>query len=133
MSSAREDSTSRRGRGARVLFLVEDEVARESVAQGLTRHGFDIVPVAAAGDASTRLAKEAFDAVLLDLMLGQESGLRVARRIRSAHPDLPVMLISGYSVPTGELDLEGLGAVGFAQKPLRVAALAESLRERLGS
>ena len=115
----------------RVLFLVEDRVARQAVAEGLGAHGFEIVVVERSEEAARQLVSGGFDAALLDLMLGSESGLAVARRLRQAHPSLPVMLISGYAVPPGEVDLGGLGAVGFAQKPLRVAALARTLHERL--
>jgi DNA-binding NarL/FixJ family response regulator len=52
------------------------------------------------------VARTAPDAVLLDVRLGAESGLDLARALTAARPDLAVLLVSA------DEDLEGLDCVG---------------------
>jgi DNA-binding NarL/FixJ family response regulator len=82
----------------------------------LERRGFTVV-----GEASNReeaLATAAAsepDAVLVDLRLGGESGLELARALTVARPRLPVLMVSVDSTATPEL-VRAHGARGFVVK-----------------
>jgi CheY-like chemotaxis protein len=82
-----------------VVLLVEDNPDVAEVSAGLLeRLGYE---VHAAGDAQAALeALEArkFDLVVSDIvMAGALDGLGLARAIRQCHPDLPLILVTGYS------------------------------------
>ncbi len=82
------------------ILLVEDNPEVAEVAQGLlTQMGYH---VQLAGNASAALAMieggEPPDLVFSDIvMAGEIDGVGLARRLRDQHPDIPVLLASGYS------------------------------------
>jgi PAS domain S-box-containing protein len=105
-------------------LLVEDnpEVAEASAAL-LEQLGYE---VHAAGDAQAALeAAEArkFDLVVSDIvMAGAMDGLDLARAIRERHPDVPVILVTGYSDPASLADPE----FAVLRKPYQLADLSRA-------
>ena len=59
-------------------------------------------------------------------------GLEAAEALRGLRPDLPVVLMSGYSVPEVALRSAGVGITGFVQKPFTGPALLAAVRRALG-
>jgi DNA-binding NarL/FixJ family response regulator len=99
-------------------FLIVDDRAesREAVRQVLERRGHTVVAEAATGEEALA-ATERFEPemVLLDLRLGDESGLDVARALTAAWPRLPVLMFSVSTGATSEL-VRAYGARGFVPK-----------------
>ncbi len=86
-------------RSCRLLFVEDDALVAEVVASALRGAGFDIVR-ARTGDEALALVRngEQFDAVFSDIVMpGSLSGIDLAEILRKEHPDLPVVLASGYS------------------------------------
>jgi len=117
----------RQGHGENILVL-DDEPALTSVLQkSLRRLDYQVATSNHAGDA-IRLFREntaKFELVITDLSMPEMNGLEVARQLRALRPDLPVILVSGYSVA---VDAERLRAAGICErldKPVSLAALAE--------
>ena len=82
------------------VFLVEDNAdVAEAVEAMLISLGFSVV--ARASDAASALSRlehgEAADVVLSDIVMDGMSGLDLARRLRTARPELPIVLMTGYS------------------------------------
>jgi two-component system, NarL family, nitrate/nitrite response regulator NarL len=69
-----------------------------------------------------------FDFVLIDVDLGGEDGLALARLLSARDPDLRVVLISAYELDDVAELVAGCGAVGFISKiALGRPAIAELL------
>jgi CheY-like chemotaxis protein len=87
------------------VLLVEDsdEVSCITV-EYLHELGHQVVAVKDAETAVSRLADSAFDAVMTDVRLPGMSGLELTKSLAKTHPDLPVLIASGY----GALDLQFL-------------------------
>ena len=126
-------SKGKDGRVRRVL-LVEDELAvREQLTRLLDAMGHATVAAATAAEARMHLSAGStqFDVVVSDVMMPGETGIQFTAWLRQAHPDVPVLLISGH---TGEsLDREALERAGVAllRKPFSGAELARALNETL--
>ena len=69
-------------------------------------------------------AQEPFTQVLLDWVLPDQDGAEVLERIRSAHPDIRVAVISAYGTDEVRAEARRLGAYRFVTKPV----LPEDLR-----
>jgi len=117
--------------GARVrrILLVEDELAvREQLARLLNAMGHRTVAVASAADARGALAAPdaSFDAVISDVMMPGESGIGFATWLHRAHPELPILMISGH---TGESPAQHpqLNESTLLRKPFGSAELADRL------
>lgn len=106
-----------------VVVIVEDNPVNAEIFAGIVR-GMGAVPqmIARGTDVPSKFG-DAVAAVLLDVSLPDISGLEVARRIRSAHPELPVLGITGHA-ETGmrEACLQA-GMSDVVIKPVRAAEL----------
>jgi two-component system, cell cycle sensor histidine kinase and response regulator CckA len=120
-----------RGRGT--LLVVEDEEGvREVVSRMAERLGFEVI---AAEDGIAALEQVEshhgeFAAVLLDLSMPRMDGHETLQQLRERRPDLPVVLMSGYSeqeVAT-KLVADAGSSVAFLQKPFLPDDLASVLR-----
>jgi len=101
-------------------LIVDDNAAfLEEAAELLRREGLVVAGVASSGDEALERARELRpDVTLLDLMLGSESGLEVARRLVEAGVDeSSVILISTHAeVDVADL-IEEAPVAGFVAKP----------------
>ena len=120
--------------GTERLLLIDDEVAlRKSVSRALTRLGYtvDVAENGAQGARLVQSAPEAYDLVILDMMMPEMGGAETFQLIRRSRPDMKVLLCSGYSADAERIDLLKEGAAGFLQKPFDTADLAAAVREAL--
>lgn len=134
-AGGRDADPTDRGDGPRTVLVIEDDDEVRRVARlSLESHGLRVL---AAEDGISGL--ELFEAhageismVLLDLTMPRMNGAEVYRQLARSNPELPVLLMSGYSddgsiVPTG-----ASGPWGFLQKPFTVQQLMDSCRQALG-
>jgi FixJ family two-component response regulator len=71
------------------------------------------------------------DAVLLDVRLPGISGISLLERLRRDHPEIPVIMISGYGDIEMAVRAMKLGAVDFITKPFSSQTLLERLQAAL--
>ncbi|HET8833096.1 MAG TPA: ATP-binding protein [Gemmatimonadales bacterium] len=120
-----------RGRGT-VLLAEDEEGVREVVGRMLERMGFRVLPAQDGMAALEALDRSggAITAVLLDVSMPRMGGSEVLRRIRETRPDLPVILMSGYTEQevASKLLNGDQSATGFLQKPFLPEDLASVLR-----
>ena len=79
-------------------------------------------------------AVEALDPqlVLMDVRLGDESGIEVCRKITDRHPDLVVIIVSGYTHPDLVADARSAGARAYVSKRAGLDQLGEVMMEVMG-
>jgi DNA-binding response OmpR family regulator len=106
------------------ILLVEDEAAlRVGLVDLLESAGHGVV---AAEDGETALeigAAEAFDLVLLDLMLPGIDGIEVCRRLRQARPTLPILMLTARGAESDKVAGLQAGADDYVTKPFGVREL----------
>jgi CheY-like chemotaxis protein len=113
------------------ILLVEDsdEVSCITV-EYLQELGHQVVAVAEAEKALTRLKNEVFDAVMTDIRLPGMSGIELARSLAKSNPNLPVVIASGYGALNLEFLLgEKLRTVLMLPKPYDLPDLERTLNE----
>lgn len=113
------------------VLLVEDEPDLLAAAAELFRSiGYEVVTASNGADAVNILQQGAeIDIVFSDIVMAHGiSGLELARQIREHHPQVKIVLASGY--PLGVLRREhgDLSDFTFVHKPYRLADLAKALR-----
>ena len=96
--------------------------------QGLTEENHTVC-VAADGIAAVELARSyEFDAIVLDLMLPKADGFEVARRLRAAHCEVPILMLTARdAIPDITRGLDA-GADDYLTKPFAFAVLLARLR-----
>lgn len=112
----------------RVLVVEDDAVLMNGLQVGLGLLGFTVEAVATCVDASAALHASPFDAVVLDVMLPDGSGLDVLRELRARRAAVPVLLLTSRdSVPDRIAGLNG-GADDYLGKPFDLDEVAARLR-----
>jgi signal transduction histidine kinase len=94
--SAQEQTPHANGR---ILFVEDDALVREAVAQGLEEAGFEVL-VAANGERALAMIEAGLevDAAFSDIVMpGKISGIDLAAILRERRPGLPVVLATGYT------------------------------------
>ncbi|NUQ26076.1 MAG: sigma-54-dependent Fis family transcriptional regulator [Saprospiraceae bacterium] len=116
-----------------MILIIDDDIAvRTSLSLLLKKEGFDASPVSSPGEALDFLQHTLPELVILDMNFSNETsgadGLKMLERIKSTHPELPVILITGWA--SIDLAVKGmkLGASDFINKPWKNSHLMESVR-----
>jgi DNA-binding response OmpR family regulator len=114
------------------ILVVEDD---EAIASGLHRvldtQGYAVRRVARGGPALVAAADADVELVILDLGLPDIDGVEVCRRLRTARPELAILIVSARDL---ELDVvAGLdaGADDYLVKPFRLSELLARVRAHL--
>jgi DNA-binding NarL/FixJ family response regulator len=118
---------------SRRCLIVDDNAGYLSEASALLqRQGIRVVGVASTGDAALAIAaSDRPDVALVDVDLGAESGLDVARALAMSDEPVPVILISAYAEKDLRELLDESPAVGFLSKSVLCrAAIDDLLRDR---
>ena len=111
----------------RILLIEDDPRLAEMVAEYLGEAGFRVA-VAAEGRAGLeRLAREPYDALVLDLMLPDIDGLEVCRQLR-ATSDTPVLMLTARGDTMDRVVGLEIGADDYLPKPFEPRELLARLR-----
>jgi CheY-like chemotaxis protein len=118
------------------VLLVDDEIAvRMLTGRCLRGAGYDVVEAADGLQAWTYFQRQPFsiDALLTDVVMPQLTGTELAARVRQRRPELPVVLMSGYS--PADLLARGLEASHgvLLTKPFTDDGLLALVRQVLGN
>jgi len=95
--------------------------------------GFQVQSVASGEDALALLRRDAFDLVMLDIMMPTITGFDIVRRLRSEGAQLPPIIF--LTAKTGSEDRqtgELLGAAAYLTKPTTRGQLLDVVRRALG-
>ncbi len=111
------------------LLLIDDDVELcDLLASWLTQEGFQVTACHDGQGARQALAQSAPDAVVLDVMLPDGSGLELLKQLRGEHPDLPVLMLSARGEPLDRILGLELGADDYLAKPCDPRELTARLR-----
>jgi PAS domain S-box-containing protein len=126
-------STPEALRGCRIL-LAEDEAAVAGfLSEALRQAGFEVEHCEDGRKALEHFSAnpDRFDLVITDHSMPHMSGTRLAERIREARPELPIILVSGFTEPDEGSSLAQPPVSIVLQKPVRLANLLAAIREVL--
>jgi DNA-binding NarL/FixJ family response regulator len=115
-------------------LIVDDSLRFLAAARGLLeRQGMAIVGVASTGAQALRLAEQLRpDVTLVDIDLGGESGLYVARELSGVASSIPVILISTHAEEDFASLIAASPAIGFLPKAALSAAAIRDMLARPG-
>jgi two-component system nitrogen regulation response regulator GlnG len=87
-----------------------------------------LVTAATASEGLAKLVSARPDVVILDINLGDESGLETFRRIHQTDPRIPVIFITGHGTTSTAIEAMRLGAYEYLLKPLELDQLTDLVR-----
>ncbi|MBI5537224.1 MAG: response regulator [Deltaproteobacteria bacterium] len=121
-------------KGVGTVLVVDDEdVVRRATTRILERAGLKVIAARDGAEGLERFRQHAEEvsAVVLDLAMPGMGGEEVFRELHAGHPDLPVVLISGYDEQEAAVRFTSKGIAGFVRKPFDAEGLLGPLRKAL--
>ena len=101
------------------ILIVDDEPGiRQSLAGVFEDEGFDVATAESGEQALREFEQRLYACVLLDVWLPGIDGLETLERLKTAYPDVSVVMISGHGNIETAVKATKLGAFDFVEKPL---------------
>lgn len=101
----------------RILVVDDEAVIREGLRRVLAAEGYTVETFSSGPPAIERMAENFFDLVITDLKMPGMSGIDVLKQIKALQPEVPVIMITGYSTVETAVDAMKNGAVDYVPKP----------------
>ena len=111
------------------ILVVEDEASlRDGIVDLLAGDGHQVVAVGDGAAGVEAGLREAFDLVVLDLMLPRLSGMEVCRRLRAARPGAPILMLTARGSEDDKVRGLMEGADDYVTKPFSARELLARVR-----
>jgi two-component system cell cycle sensor histidine kinase/response regulator CckA len=123
------------GSGATILLVEDEPSVRSTVRRLLERHGYQVLEAANGHDALTLVAARGSEIrlVVSDMVMPGMGGMELASRLRSLSPEIPVLLMTGYTeeaiARNGDRPHDAL----IIEKPFRQHTMLEKVRGALAA
>jgi DNA-binding NtrC family response regulator len=112
------------------VLIVDDEVnVRRLYSEELRNEGYDTVSAGTVAEALSAVERENPDVIVLDIKLGEESGIECLMKIAKQRKHLPVILNSAYSVYRD--NFQTWAADAYIVKSVDLAPLKEKIKDLL--
>ncbi len=116
--------------GTHILVVEDEEKLARFVELELLHEGYQVTKASNGRDALRIASENAFDLILLDIILPELNGLEVLRRLEREHPTPVILLTARDSVMDKVAGLDA-GAVDYVTKPFAIEELLARIRAAL--
>jgi FixJ family two-component response regulator len=100
----------------------------------LTRAGFKVLAVADAAEALAAARRaEGIDVLVTDVVMPKLSGIELAEQMMEAYPRMGVVLLSGYTAETLDIERVTAGGATFISKPVSSNQLLQAVHQAIAS
>ena len=118
------------------ILVVEDDVAVRAVARQFLKIGGYQVLEAANGEEALAIVENysnAIDLVITDVVMPKMSGPELVEKLKTMHPDLRVLFVSGYPGATVAKQIGLQATIPLLQKPYNLKSMTSKVREILSA
>ena len=100
------------------ILLIEDDISFcKLLEKFLIKKAFDVTIAFSAEEARLAIKKESFDLILTDLRLPDSDGIGLMTEFKTSYPEIPVVLMTGYSDVNTAVKAIKNGAADYISKP----------------
>ena len=104
--------------GIRILLVDDDQIILDSLGSFLRLDGYDVTTAVSVAQALHCLEAARFDLVLTDVSMRPADGFELLAYIKAHHPDIMVILITGYGTIESAVEAIKQGAYDYLTKPI---------------
>lgn len=116
----------------RVLVADDEASIRELLSKTLALAEYDVDLAQDGRSALERVRTTEYDLLITDLKMPGVDGLSVIREARRFRPELPIIIITGFSTEASAIEALNLGVSGYLTKPFRVPKVLATAAKALG-
>lgn len=103
----------------KILLVDDDPFILRGVGKELEKEGYQVA-VADSGEKAIGLLKQSvFELVITDLVMDQIDGIQVLKNAKQLHPDIMVIILTGFGDMNSAIDALRLEADDYVLKPCR--------------
>jgi len=104
--------------GQRILIVDDEASLRTALFRALDRKGYQVITSATAKEAETvSQMDKALDLAIVDLRLPDGDGIELMSKLRALHPNIQVIILTGFATIETAVDATRNGAFHFVTKP----------------
>lgn len=114
-----------------ILVAEDDKHARKLLETVLKREGYEVLTAQDGEEVLTTLERQHVDLILLDIMMPKMDGYEVARQLREANFNLPILMVSAKQLPEDKKKGFIVGTDDYMTKPIDVEEMLLRVRALL--
>jgi len=100
-----------------LLLVDDDEIFCQVLERALKKRGFEVHTAQDARQAEELALRTSPEYAVVDLRIGQESGLMMVSRLKSLIPEIRILILTGYASIATAVEAIKLGAIHYLTKP----------------
>ena len=117
---------------ARILIVDDESAYRETLRLLVPYEGYEVETASTEQEAFDIAQRFSPNVLVIDWLLNDRTdGLEVAEKLRKNHPQMQVVVISGYPAASLEQRARSFSGVQFLTKPFALSALFQAIRTAL--
>jgi two-component system response regulator RegA len=114
----------------KTILLVDDEdFFRERLKRAFVNRGFTVFEAADYNEALAEIKENSPDMAVVDLRMPGKSGLDVVREAKKIHPDISIVVLTGYGSIATATEAIKVGATSYLPKPADVDEILNAFRD----
>ncbi len=117
--------------GVKVLVVDDEAVIRRGLCRVMEGQGYQVEASESGYGAVEKLQKGPFSIVITDLKMPGMDGIEVLKAIKILQPDVPVIMITGYSTVNTAVEAMKNGAFDYISKPFTPEQIIEMVKKAL--
>ena len=117
----------------KIMVVDDDSLGREYLYETLMRGGYEVASVSNGQQAITRISKEAYDVIFLDMKMPGMCGMEVLEKVKSISPETVVILMTAHGTIETAVEAMKKGAYDYIIKPFspeQIELLISRVNER---
>ena len=113
----------------RILLVDDEEDFITALGQRLEARNLKVMAATTGERAIEIVDSQDVDVIILDLAMPGMDGLEVLRRIKKAHPEAEIIMLTGHATISTSVEAMKLGAEDFLEKPVDMKELLDKIQE----
>ncbi|MGZ5434917.1 MAG: sigma-54-dependent transcriptional regulator [Pyrinomonadaceae bacterium] len=118
-------------KSARILIVDDEAVVRDSLADWFRDEGYEVDTAESAKLALDKLVRANWDVFLLDIRMPGIDGLELQRKLKEAHPDATVIIMTTYASVETAVEAMKQGAYDYIIKPFNPDDLEQTIKKAI--
>jgi ATP-dependent Lon protease len=114
-----------------VLVVDDEEIARTNLEYVLRKEGYDVATAANGKEALEKVRAQEFEIILTDLKMDKMDGIQLLESVKTAAPNIDVVIITGYATVSTAVDALKKGAAHYLSKPIQIEEVRQTVRQIL--
>ena len=110
------------------LVVDDDQTFCDILTRSLNRQGFNTIGVNNSQQAITEASKQRINFAIVDLKIGNESGLHLIPELLQTNSNMAIIVLTGYSSIATAVEAVKLGAMNYLCKPCDTQAILDAFK-----